>query len=138
MQDLPNTLQLSLPAVYTFIPSGGRVYLFQNGWNPQNGSKKLDSTSACSVTNKLISSTQCNIVEVDIYTDTQMYQPLIDDLFELPIHFKCLYNVNNFHDENPVSCFHIESEKERQNKMLMKSKFSYPRIDPSPPPSKCR
>ena len=71
---------------------------------------------------------QCNTVNVELCEDDQLYQPLTSDLYSIPEHFVPVFNTCI--DPSPAPCHFVESEKSVPNKLLMKQKFAYPRIDP--------
>ena len=84
------------------------------------------------ITDTNISDVNCNTVQIEVYEDHQLNPPLVTYLYLVPDNFVCVYNVNQNSDNQSSSCFQIESEKSKQNKLLMKSKYTYPRVDPVP------
>jgi hypothetical protein len=69
---------------------------------------------------------QCNLV--DIFNDEYLYPALTMDLYALPAESVSTYQASVHQIPSPSHI--VGSEKMEQNKLLLKKKFQYPRVDP--------
>ena len=69
---------------------------------------------------------QCNLV--DIFNDEYLYPALTMDLYAMPAEPVSTYQASVH--QIPSLSHIVGSEKMEQNKLLLKKKFQYPRVDP--------
>ena len=116
----------------------------QNNFSNLNNSNNLSCTNLpfkdkscnfvpnvkCPPVISTIENVRYNTMHIEIYDDDQLYQPLISNLYSIPEQSESVPVLNSCNNQIPAQCHVSGSEKSEQNKLLMRQKFCYPRVDP--------